>query len=359
MVVREIAQLVNGTIDGNADCEIRCLSKIEEAGSGDITFIANLKYKKYLKTTAASAILIAQDATFEELQNRSVPIAIIRVSDPYRAFTHLVDLFYPEPQLPPKGVHPSAIIAKTASIGTDCSIGPHVVIGEHCMIGEGTIIFPGCVLCDDVSIGSRTMLYPNVTVREQCSIGNHVIIHPGVVIGNDGFGFAPREDGSYEKIPQRGIVVIEDDVEIGANCTIDRATIGQTSIKQGTKLDNLIHIAHNVVVGEHTVMAAQTGISGSTKVGRYCAFGGQVGLTGHITIADKTSIGAQSGVPKSITEPGKTYFGYPAKELHETLKIQAATGQLPALLIEVRALQKRIEELEHKLSLLSSNHSQG
>jgi UDP-3-O-[3-hydroxymyristoyl] glucosamine N-acyltransferase len=359
MTVLEIAKILNGTVDGNTDCEIRSLSKIEEAGQGDITFIANLKYKKYLKTTQASAILIARDATFDELKIRSVPITVIKVDDPYRAFTHLVDLFYPEPQLPAKGIHPTAIIATTALIGTDCSIGPYVVIGERCTIGNATILFPGCVLCDDVKVGTQTVMYPNVTIREQCVIGNHVIIHPGTVIGNDGFGFAPREDGSYEKIPQRGIVVIEDEVEIGANCTIDRATIGQTCINRGTKLDNLIHIAHNVVVGEHTVMAAQTGISGSTKVGRYCAFGGQVGLTGHITIADKTSIGAQSGVPKSITEPGKTYFGYPAKELHETLKIQAATGQLPSLLLEVRALQKRIEELELKLSILSSNHSQG
>jgi UDP-3-O-[3-hydroxymyristoyl] glucosamine N-acyltransferase len=359
MLVREIARIVNGTIDGNLDCEIRSLSKIEESGPGDITFIANLKYKKYLRTMTASAILISRDANFEELETRSTPLSIIRVEDPYRAFTTLVDLFYPEPHLPQIGIHPSAVIAPNAKVGIDCSIGPHVVIGERCTIGDGTILFPGCVLCDDVTIGANTRLYPNVTVREQCSIGNNVIIHPGTVIGNDGFGFAPREDGSYEKIPQRGIVVIEDDVEIGANCTIDRATIGQTIIRRGTKLDNLIQIAHNVIVGEHTVMAAQTGISGSTKVGRYCAFGGQVGLTGHITIADKTSIGAQSGVPKSITEPGKTYFGYPAKELHETLKIQAATGQLPSLLIEVRTLQKRIEELEHKLSLLSSNNSQG
>jgi UDP-3-O-[3-hydroxymyristoyl] glucosamine N-acyltransferase len=355
MQLREIARLVNGAVSISDDIEILNAAKIEEAGPGDITFISNLKYKKYLSTTSASALLIANNIQFEELEHRKTPIAIVRVSDPYQSFLQVIDLFYPPPQRLPTGIHPAAIIDVSAKIGPNAAIGAYVIIGERCTIGSGTAIYHGTVLSEGVQVGDESIIYSNVSIRENCKIGDRVIIHSGTAIGSDGFGFTPKEDGSHEKIPQRGIVVIEDDVEIGANCTIDRATIGETRIKRGTKLDNLIHIAHNVIIGEHTVMAAQTGISGSTKVGKYCAFGGQVGLTGHITIADKTTIGAQSGVPKSIEESGKTYFGYPAKELHETLKIQAAQNQLPTLLYEIRNMQKRIEELEKLLKLRSSD----
>lgn len=304
MRLTEIAKLVDGEVTGE-DAEITSVAKIEEAGIGDITFIANLKYKKYLESTGASAVLISKGTSFEELQKRTKPLSLVNVADPYRSFLRLIDHFYPPAKPLEKGIHPTAVIAPGTRIDRDVAVGAHVVIGERCRIGEGTMVYPGTVIGDDVQVGDHSLLHGNVTIREQCRIGNRVIIHSGTVVGSDGFGFAPREDGTYDKIPQRGIVVIEDDVEIGANCTIDRATLGETLIKRGVKLDNLIQVAHNVVIGEHTVIAAQTGVSGSTKIGKYCAFGGQVGLTGHISIADRTSIGAQSGVPKSINEPGK------------------------------------------------------
>jgi UDP-3-O-[3-hydroxymyristoyl] glucosamine N-acyltransferase len=350
-LLSEIVKLVGGVHEGN-DIEISGVAKIEEAGSGDITFLSNLKYKKHLASTKASAILLSLDIEFPELQKRLTPIAIVRVKDPYISFLHLIDIFHPPAAKPPKGIHPSAIIAKSANIGMDVSIGAHVVIGEKCFIGTGTTIHPNSTICDDVKIGNDCIIYSNVSIREQCITGNRVIIHSGTVVGSDGFGFAPKPDGSYEKIPQRGTVLIEDDVEIGANCTIDRATLGKTIIRRGTKLDNLIHIAHNVIIGEHTVIAAQTGISGSSSIGNQCQIGGQVGLTGHISIADKTTIGAQSGVPKSITEPGKIYFGYPAREIHETWRIEGALRQLPQLLYDFRDLLKRIEDLENQITAL-------
>jgi len=350
MRLADIAKSLNGEIIGN-DVEIYRVAKIEEAEHGDITFLANPKYKKYLITTNASAVLISRNEHFVELDKRSSSISLVKVDDPYRAFLHLIDIFHPPIKPKTYGIDKTAIISPTACIGSDVSIGAYVVIGERTSIGNKTTIYPGTVIDDDVIVGEGCTIYSNVSIREQCKIGNRVIIHAGTVIGSDGFGFAPKEDGSYEKIPQRGNVVIEDDVEVGANCTIDRATLGETIIKRGVKLDNLIHVAHNVVIGEDTVIAAQTGISGSTKIGKQCALGGQVGLTGHITIADKTKIGAQSGVPKSINESGKTYFGYPAREIHETLRIEGAIRQLPQLLVEFRELQKRIERLEQVLKL--------
>jgi UDP-3-O-[3-hydroxymyristoyl] glucosamine N-acyltransferase len=246
-------------------------------------------------------------------------------------------------------VHPAAIVAKSANIGKDVAIGPGVVVGEHCRIGDNATLYPGVVLYDDVKIGNNSVLHANVVVREQCNIGANVIVHSGTVIGSDGFGFAPKQDGSYEKIPQRGIVVVEDDVEIGANCAIDRATIGETRIRRGAKLDNLIQIAHNVVIGEHTVIAGQTGVSGSTKIGRNCVIAGQVGFAGHLQIADRSTFGAQSGVSRSLLEAGKTYFGYPAKEHRQAFRIEGALRQLPELLVEIRDLQKRVEELESQI----------
>ena len=245
-----------------------------------------------------------------------------------------------------KEIHPTAIISTTAKVGNNCTFGSHVFIGERVTIGDNVTILSNSVILEDTVINNDCFIHPNVTIREQTEIGARVIIHSGTVIGSDGFGFSPNANGKYDKIPQVGKVVLEDDIEIGANCCIDRATMGETRIKRGTKLDNLIQIAHNVIIGEDTVIAAQTGISGSTKIGNHCVIAGQVGTAGHITIADNTTIGAQTGITKSITTQGKTYSGYPAKEHNSAKKIEASIRQLPELIREVRDLKNKIIELE-------------
>jgi len=354
MRLSEIAALLRGGVVGDADIDIARLAKIEEAESGDITFLANPKYAKHLATTGASAILVGRNAALNEMSARTKPITLVKVDDPYTSFLRLVEVFYPAAAPLPKGIDPTAVVAKNASIGKNVAIGPRVVVGERCGVGDNVALYPGVVLYDDVKIGSNSVLHANVVVRELCTVGTNVIIHPGTVIGSDGFGFAPKQDGSYEKIPQRGIVVVEDDVEIGANCAIDRATIGETRIRRGSKLDNLIQVAHNVVIGEHTVIAAQTGVSGSTKIGSNCVIAGQVGFAGHLRIADRSTFGAQSGVSRSFLEAGKTYFGYPAKEHHQALRIEGALRQLPELLVEIRDLKKHVEELESQIKEHSS-----
>jgi UDP-3-O-[3-hydroxymyristoyl] glucosamine N-acyltransferase len=347
MNVREVAALVRGEIEGDGNLAIARVAKIEEAVAGDLTFVANPKYEKFLGTTNASAVLVSTKLDTSRYR-RQPPITFIRVHDPYLAFltvlkstTHIPDPF-------PTGIHATAVVDPSARLGANVSLGAHVVVGRNAVIGEGTRISHGCVIGDEASVGRDCLFYPGVSIYHQCRIGSGVIIHSGVVVGSDGFGFAPQPDGTYQKIPQLGIAVVEDGVEIGANCTIDRATMGQTTIHRGVKLDNLVHIAHNVSVGEHTVIAAQTGISGSTKIGKNCMIAGQVGFVGHIEIADRTIIMAQSGVPKTITEPGKTYFGYPAKEHGRALRIEASLRSLPELVQEVRELQKRVAALSDK-----------
>ncbi len=344
MKLREVAALLNGEVEGDGDCEIRRVAKIEEAGDGDISFLANPKYQKFLETTRASAVIVAKD-----LQVSAGPkLALLRVNDPYVSFLKILQHFNPPVDPLPPGIHPTAVIAASAALGENIRVGAHVVIGERVRIGAGAMVSHNVVLGDDVVVGENSLLYPNITVYSGCRIGSRVIVHAGTTIGSDGFGFAPKPDGTYEKIPQLGIVVIEDDVEIGANCTIDRATLGETRIKRGVKLDNLIQVAHNVVIGENTVSAAQAGISGSTKIGKNCMIGGQVGLTGHLEIADGTKIGAQSGVHRSIDQPNTTIFGYPAFPQRQAFRIQGAIVQLPDLIQTVRELKKRIEQLEAK-----------
>jgi len=352
MRLSEIAKFVGGILSGDSETSITGVAKIEEAGTGEITFLADPRYKKYLLTTSASAVLVGRNADLDEEPLRKRSLATVRVDDPYRSFVSLIDLFYPPSAQKIAGIHRTAVLAPSSVIDPTAAIGPHVVIGERASLGARAVVHAGTVIEDDVRVGDDTILYANVNVRERCRVGSRVVVHAGTVIGSDGFGFTKSEEGTYQKIPQRGIVVIEDDVEIGANCTIDRATLGETLVKRGAKLDNLIHIAHNVVIGEHTAIAAQTGISGSTKVGDFCQLGGQVGLTGHIQIADHTTIGAQSGVPKSITEPGKTYMGYPAREIRRTWKIEAMLDQLPELLQQLRAIEERIARLEERLQSL-------
>ncbi len=349
MKVRDIAALLNAETVGNDAVEIRRVAKIEEAREGDITFIANPRYIRFLGTTHASAVIIGKKLNLAEAGATPPPPILLRVDDPYASFLKVLATFHPPRDPLPPGIHPTACIAQSARLGPDVRIGAYAVIGEDCSIGEKTIIGHGTVIGEGVKVGSSSLLYSNVTVREGCVIGSGVIIHPGVVIGGDGFGFAPKPDGTYEKIPQLGIVVIEDDVELGANTTIDRATLGETRVKKGVKLDNLIMVAHNVVVGENTVSAAQAGISGSTKVGKNCMIGGQVGITGHLEIADNTKLGAQSGIHHSIHQPGKTYFGSPAYPQREAFRVQGALTQLPDWLNTVRALEKRVGELEKEL----------
>jgi UDP-3-O-[3-hydroxymyristoyl] glucosamine N-acyltransferase len=340
MKLKEIASYLNCEVVGDADVEINKVSEIQNASKGDITFIANPKYEKFFETTNASAVIVAKN-----FQKRRDDLSLLLVDDPYYAFVKVLKILNPPLELLPPGIHQTAVISKTAVLGENVRVGANVVIGERVKIGDNSVIMHGVVIGDDVEIGSDVLIYPNVTVYHKCKIGNRVIIHSGTVIGSDGFGFAPRPDGTYEKIPQVGIVVIEDDVEIGSNCSIDRATLGETIIKRGAKLDNLIQIAHNVVIGENTVIAAQTGIAGSTKIGKNCVLAGQVGIVGHIEIADRTTIAAQSGVSKSITEPGKVYFGYPAREHSIALRIEGAIRQLPDLIKEFRDLKGKIEKL--------------
>jgi len=347
MNLNQIANLLDGELIGDPDLEISGLAKIEDAGPGELSFLANPKYKKFLTTTKASAILVSKDQD-------DVPLNHIKVSDPYLGFLLILEQFNP-PQLPNfKGIHNSAIIDPTASVGHDVTIGPLVYIGKNVTIGDGSFIFPGCVILDGVQIGSNCKLYPNVSIRESCILGANIIIHNGTVIGSDGFGFAPIDD-RYQKIPQLGIVRIEDDVEIGANCTIDRATLGESVIKKGCKLDNLIQLAHNVVIEENSVIAAQTGISGSTKIGKNVTIAGQVGTVGHIKIGDKAIVAAKSGVSKDVP-PGEVWFGYPAQQIMKQKKVEASLRHLPEITKRVHQLEKLQLELEEKIKNLSEKN---
>jgi UDP-3-O-[3-hydroxymyristoyl] glucosamine N-acyltransferase len=352
MTIHEIAEWLGGEVVGNniKDApDIERVAKIEEADSGSLTFLANPKYEKHLGTTQATAVLVSRKLDLKKNVGRA-SLIFIRVDDPYVAFLHVLKRITPTVELFTAGIHSTAIVPSNAIIGKNISIGSQVVIGEHATIGDNTKIGSGCVIGNYTQIGSECILYPNVVVYHQCKIGNRVILHAGAVIGSDGFGFAPKPDGTYEKIPQLGIVVIDDDVEIGANTTIDRATMGDTHIHCGAKIDNLVQIAHNVIIGEHTVIAAQTGISGSTKIGKYCMLAGQVGIAGHIEIADHTVIMAQSGIPKSIEEPGKSYFGYPADEARKAQRVYIAMKMLPDMVREFTMLKEKVAELEKRLT---------
>jgi UDP-3-O-[3-hydroxymyristoyl] glucosamine N-acyltransferase len=351
MKLRDIAALLNAETEsaGNGTIEIRRVAKIQEATEGDITFLANPKYTKFVGTTHASAIIVRKDFHLPEGERTQPGLSLLRVDDPYASFLKVLQAFNPPPDPLPPGIHSTAIIPSSTTVGAEVRIGAYVVIGEKSKIGSGAMLCHGVVIDDGVMIGERALLYPNVTVREGCSIGARVIIHSNTTIGSDGFGFAPRPDGTFEKIPQLGIVVIEDDVEIGANCAVDRATMGETRIKKGAKLDNLIQVAHNVTIGENTVIAAQAGISGSTKVGKNVMIGGQVGITGHLEIADNTKVGAQSGIHHSIHQQGLTFFGSPAYPQREAFRIQGVVAQLPELLATVRELKRTIEKLEKEI----------
>jgi UDP-3-O-[3-hydroxymyristoyl] glucosamine N-acyltransferase len=331
----QIALLVNGKIEGNAEASVSSFGKIEEAQDGQLTFLANPKYEDYLYTTHASIAIINEGYHLE----RQVTPTLIRVKDAYSAFAQLLGKYQEMVTQNMKGIQQPSYIASSAQIGEDVFVGAFSYIGENVKLGSNTKIFPNTFIGDNVQIGNNCMIHPGVKIYHNCVLHNQVVIHAGTVIGGDGFGFAPQADGSYKKVPQIGNVIVEDNVEIGANTTIDRATIGSTIIKAGAKLDNLIQIAHNVEVGHNTVIAAQAGVSGSTKIGSHVMIGGQAGLVGHIQIADGAKINAQSGVSKSLKEPYSAVTGSPAADYTSSLRSQAVLRNLPAL-------EKRIHELE-------------
>ncbi len=321
--------------------ELRGVAPIEEAEAGQISFIANPKYVKHAHKTRASALIVPEDL------HVATSATLLRARNPYFAFQQVVRLFHPETLRLPVGVHSSAVIDPTAQLGPDVAIGPFAVVEARAKIGARTQIFPGCYVGPDVQIGEDCVLHVNVTVRERVQVGNRVVVHAGTVIGSDGFGFA-REGGVYHKIPQAGTVVIEDDVEIGANCAIDRATLGETRIRRGVKMDNLIQVGHNVEIGENTVVAAQAGFAGSTRVGQNVMVGGQAGFAGHMSIGDNALISAQSGVTKSV--PANTrVFGYPARPVEQARREEAALRRLPELIKRVRALERELEQLKKRV----------
>jgi UDP-3-O-[3-hydroxymyristoyl] glucosamine N-acyltransferase len=347
MKLGEIAKYLKGELVGDPAIEITGPAKIESAKSGEITFLTNPKYAKYLETTKASAVLVG-DA------QEVVQVPYIKLKNPYYAFLKLLELFYPSQKPAFTGIHQSATISESAKLGKNVTIAPQVYIGENVEIGDGSLIYPGCVIMDQVSIGSDCVVHANVSIREACRIGNNVIIHCGTVVGSDGFGFAPSGE-LYEKIPQRGIVIIGDDVEIGANCAIDRATLGATEIKKGCKIDNLVQIAHNVVIGENTVMASQTGIAGSSQLGKHVTMAGQVGIAPHLIIGNNVIVAAKSGVSKDIPD-GEVYFGIPARPIMKQKKIEANLRHLPEYTKKIHTLEKTISELLVRITKLEKTN---
>jgi len=333
----QIANLLKGRVEGNPDRLVNQLSKIEEATPDSLTFLANLKYEHYIYEVEAGVIVINEDLVLQ----KPVKSTLVRVKNAYTSFTELLKL-YDELINDKKGREEPVYIDASAQIGDDHYIGAFAYIGKNVKIGRGVKIYPLVYIGDHVEIGDQVTLLPGVKVYNGCQLGDRVTVHSGAIIGSDGFGFAPREDGSYDKIPQIGNVIVGNDVEIGANTVVDRATLGSTRIHEGVKLDNLIQIAHNVEVGAHTVVAAQTGVSGSTKIGQRVVLGGQVGVVGHISIAGGSQIQAQSGVNRSIVEENKKWGGSPAFPYNNELRSQVLYSKLPEL-------EKRIAELERQL----------
>lgn len=341
---QQIASYTGGIVEGNPEATISTFAKIEEGVEGALSFLANLQYEHYIYETKSSIVLVNKD--FQP--SKEVKATLVRVDNAYESVAKLLQL-YQSMQEKRVGIDSLAFIDPSAKIGKDCYIGPFVAIAEGVEIGDGVVLHPHVTIGKNAKIGSHTEIYSNAVVYHDCIVGNYCILHAGCVIGADGFGFAPTPNG-YDKIPQIGIVTIEDHVEIGANTCIDRSTMGSTIVRKGVKLDNLVQIAHNVEVGEHTVMSSQTGVAGSAKVGEWCVFAGQVGIAGHIKIGDHTTIGAQAGVPGGnlAKKGGATLMGYPAVEHRKFAKNMAALNSLPDLLKEVAQLKKELEELKNK-----------
>lgn len=343
--IEDIVSLVGGKLEGKTGRTIDGVAGIEEATATKLSFISNPKYIQKIKTTRAGAVIVHHDLQLGEYPE---DITIIRTQDPYLAFCMVLDRFFNPLQFR-IGIEEQTFIHKNTRIASSCYIGSFSYISEAAVLDENVQIYPHVFIGKNVKIGRNTIIFPGVSLYDETEIGEHCIIHSGTVIGSDGFGHAPLPDGSYAKIPQVGRVVIGNHVEIGANCAIDRATLGETRIEDGTKLDNLVHIAHNVKIGKHNVIAGQTGVSGSTTLGNYCMVGGQVGFAGHIQIANKSRFGAQSGVPASIHEEGKDWMGTPIMPLKDNLKAMVISKNLPKLEERVRQLENIIKELTTKV----------
>ncbi|MBI5872610.1 MAG: UDP-3-O-(3-hydroxymyristoyl)glucosamine N-acyltransferase [Candidatus Omnitrophica bacterium] len=339
--LEEIASAVGGEVVGDPSIVITGAKGIREAKEGDITFVANPRYVILIDKTAASAIITSLEVT-------AASKPIIRVKDPSLAFAQAVAALYPVEIRHPKGIHKTAVIAKSAKVGRGVSMGPYVVVEEGAVIGDNTIIYAGSFIGHDTRIGRDCLIWANVSIRERVDIGNRVFIQSGAVIGSEGFGYV-NVDGSYKLIPQIGTVSIEDDVEIGANVTIDRARFEKTIIGRGTKIDNLVQIAHNVVIGQNSIIVAQAGISGSTHIGNNVTIAGQAGLVGHIDIGDGAILAAQAGVMKSVA-PKTMVSGYPARPHHEAMRIYAAMSKLPDLIKAVNELKKKFQEWQDRLT---------
>ncbi len=340
---QSIADFLGGTVEGDPNSVVSDVAKIEEGRPGTLAFLSNPKYNKYLYETEASIVIINENYELES----PVKATLIRVPDAYKAFASLLEL-YQQAKGNKTGIENPSFIDASAKVGNDVYVGAFAYIGKNVRIGNHVKIYPQVYIGDNSSIGDDSILYAGVKIYEDCKIGEACIIHAGAVIGADGFGFAPMEDGTYKKIPQVGNVIIEDNVEIGANTTVDCATMGSTIIRKGTKIDDLVMIAHNVEIGENTVMASQTGIAGSTKVGSNCMFGGQVGVAGHITIGDNVNLGAMSGVPNSI-KSNRTVLGAPAMDIAQAAKVFAIYRNLPQLREQVIYLGKQVAQIKTKL----------
>lgn len=339
MKLAEIAKRLGGNIEGDGELEIKAVAGLAEAGEGDISFLSNPKYAAQVGSTKASAVIVPID------WDRPATCALVRVENSDQVFAQAAELFYEAPPKPTAGVHPSAVVAESAQLGEGVSIGANCTVAEGVVIGTNTVVSPNCYIGYKTLIGADCLFHPLVSTREFSQIGDRVIIHNGTVVGSDGFGYAVQDDGSRTKIPQIGRVVIEDDVEIGANVAIDRARFGKTKIGKGTKIDNLVQIAHNVVIGEHSVLCGQAGISGSTTIGSRCILAGQAGLAGHLEVGDGAIIGAQAGVMKNVSDKDFV-IGSPAMQHVQFKKMIANTVLLPKL-------KDRVKKLEHQLELLA------
>ena len=347
--LRALAEFVEGRLEGPADLAIGGVAGLADAGASDLSFLAQSRYRPQLTSTRAGAVILAE--------GEACSLPAIRVADPYAAFVRVLALFAPRPaELFEPGVHPTAVIAASAELAGGVCVGPHAVIEAHCRVGDNTIIGAGCVLMRDVRIGRDSLLYPSVSVREACELGDRVIVHSGAVIGSDGFGFA-RRDGRYQKIPQIGRVVIGDDVEIGANSCIDRAMMGATVIGSGTKLDNLVQVAHNVSIGSHSAISAQCGISGSAKIGNDVVFGGQVGVAGHLSVGDRVQVAGQSGVSADVAH-GSVVAGTPAREVRTWRRMMAHSARLYYYADVIAELSRRVQELEKAQSAQTTKNPQ-